>query len=207
MFHFSSSSSSSLLVLLLSLLVVVIVTNSAASVVDGAYRPHAVDHQKHYYAPEQVHKDMPDHTDPKNKPALACSSCKVLTEEVWQRLHALAKRHGGKPRMHAQVDAIEKMCNEVKHEYGLVMRKNKPTLEFSRDETISRVRGGFINLYIEGRCGKILAQHEEQILEKYRQVRDLGEFQASICQRLDKSCLSEKFTKTPIPSATYNVDL
>ncbi len=102
--------------------------------------------------------------------------------------------------MHAQVELIEHMCEEVKHEYGLVMRRNKPTLEFSRDESISRLKGAWINLYIEGRCGKILAQHEEQILEKYRQVRNLGEFQEWICKRLDKSCHSEVFVEKLKPN-------
>ncbi len=181
----------------LALVVIVLLAVSTLGGVDAAHRPHAIDHQKHYYAPPQVHEHMPDHTDPKNKPALACSSCKVLTEEVWTRLHALAKRHNGRPRMHAQVEVIEAMCEEVKHEYGLVMRRNKPTLEFSRDETISRIKGAWIGPYLEGRCGKILAQHEEQILEKYRQVRNLGEFQQSICQRLDKSCHGENLAEKP----------
>ena len=73
------------------------------------------------------------------------------------------------------------------------MRNNKPTLEFSRDDAVSRVKGSWVNLYLEGRCGKILAQHEEQILERYKKVNDLPEFQAGICQKIDRSCLEEKF--------------
>ncbi len=161
--------------------------------VDAARRPTPYKPSTHHYAEVQEHPHMPDRHAPDNKRALQCSSCKVLTDEVWQRLHALARANKGKPRHFQQVDVIEAMCKEVKHEYGLVLRNGKPVMEFSRDDAIETLKGTWINDYVEHRCGKILASHEEQILEKYKQVRDLAEFQQVICKKLDRSCLTETF--------------
>ena len=203
----------SLTFLITALLILLVICLSSLSFiinknfVVAARRPHPQHHETHHYgASEEIHAEMPDHTLPKNKKALECSSCKVLTEEVWTRLHALSKKMNGRPRHSQQVDLIEDMCVDVKREYGLLMRNNKPTLEFSRDEALTRLRGSWINIYLEGRCGKILAQHEEQILERYKKVRDLAEFQAAICQKIDRSCLQEKFIEKKIGSSS-NADL
>jgi len=168
----------------------------SGDVILAARRPHVRHHETHHYAPAEVIEGLPDHTNPVDSAALKCSSCKVLTTEVWERLHALAKKRNGRPVHHEQVDVIEDMCKAVKNQYGLLMRNNKPTTEFSKDPRYSTVKGQWIVPYLEGRCGKILASHEEQILEKYRHVRTLNDFLKIICQRLDRSCQGEDFDST-----------
>lgn len=186
-----------LLLIILVIFVASLITSAADATSSAARRKEKP--APHHYAPDvKIHNEMPDHTDPQNKKRLQCSSCKVLTQEFWERLHALSERNNGRPRRDQQMDVLESMCNEVKIDYGLVMRNNKPTLEFSREDAISRLKGSWVNVYLETRCGNLVSNHDEVILDKHKTLKNLAEFQQFICQTLDKSCLNEKFVNADL---------
>ena len=85
------------------------------------------------------------------------------------------------------------MCKMIKSDYGLLMKNNKPTMDFSRNSAITRLRGNWINTFLENRCNELLSEHEEDITESYQ--GGLAAFQTVICREKSKVCSVHQLNK------------
>jgi hypothetical protein len=190
------TSRTTLLAVLLSALLLFAFAPAAA--VDAAVRARTRSHRTHHYAPKVAdHPDLPHHTHDDHRDEIKCNSCKALSQEIFERLEALFKLRHDKPKHYETVEVFERMCVDVRKEYGLLMRDNKPTWEFSRRTDVARMQGDWIGPYFEGRCGQLLAAHEEQIVEKFRHHRDLTVMQNFLCKKMDHSCKDVEFQPRP----------
>jgi hypothetical protein len=148
---------------------------------------------KNYFPSEQLQETIPDHTNPKNKQKIKCSACKVIAEELYFGLTALAKKNNNRPRRDQQTDFFDKVCAKMKTDYGLLMRNNAATLEFSRDADISRIKGSWVNFRLEEHCLSLLDQDEDEILEEFKKSKDdFVSFQKFVCKKIDKVCVGKK---------------
>lgn len=147
-----------------------------------------------YTAKDEQLAHLPDHTDPHINHQLRCSACKNLADHIFERLSKLHKLRHGKPRSYEVVEALENICGELRDQYGLLLRNNMPTNEFSRDESITRMKGAWINTFIEGRCGDILSHYEESIMEHFGGYSKAEQLQQLICYRLERSCVAVEYT-------------
>lgn len=142
-----------------------------------------------YSAPDAVQATMPDYTIPKNKKILRCNGCKVIAEEIHQGLKALAEKNNNRPRRDQQSKFLEKVSTTMRTEYGLLMKNNMATFEFSKDEDISRIKGNWINVMLEEQCGSLVFDHEDEILAQYEKDKnDFPSFQKYVCRKLVKTC-------------------
>ena len=110
---------------------------------------------------------------------------KVITKEIWHRLIKLHKRFK-QPKEYYVIEALENTCTQIRNDFGLLMRNNKPTQEFSSNKKISRMTGNWINSYIETHCGNIFSEYEEEIVEDFHEWIAMGEREAQGLMCLDK---------------------
>ena len=155
-------------------------------------RPRSAERRPTYEADEEMIEGLPDYTDPVIGRKMKCSACKALVSEVYEKLIRIYKFRHGQPKSYELIEEMEGMCRTLKDEYGLLKRNNKATTEFSRNEAITRLKGAWINTFIEGRCGEILTTHEDAIAEHYAKVRNVGELQQMVCVKWDRSCTREE---------------
>lgn len=142
-----------------------------------------------YTAPDPVQATLPEYTLPKNKKRLRCNACKAIAEEIHQGLNALAEKNNNRPRRDQQSKFLEKVSLTMRNEYGLLMKNNVATFEFSKDEDISRIKGNWINVMLEEQCGSLVVDYEDEILAQYQKDReDFPSFQKFICRKLVKTC-------------------
>ena len=188
--HSSSRHAAALFaVVVVALLVVVAPTPAAA-----AYRPKP-EKRPTYAAREEQIDGLPDHGNPRVRAQLECSACKALVEKVYDDLTALYDLRHGRPKQYEVVEVTENMCARIRDEYGLLMRNNQATNEFSRDASITRMKGSWINTFVEGRCGEILSHYEEPIIEHFPRMRGrLQDFQKFVCYKLDRKCAHAEHT-------------
>lgn len=179
------------------LLLAMLLLACSSSIVDGvsaAYRPKPQKRATYAAREEQV-EGLPDYNDPHVRTRLGCSACKALVEKVYEDLTKLYDLRHGRPRHFEVVEVTEHMCQRLRDEYGLLMRNNHATTDFSRDASITRMQGAWINTFIEGRCGEILSHFEEPIIHHFPKLRgQLGELQKLVCYKLDKKCKAAEYT-------------
>eukprot|EP00759_Apiculatamorpha_spiralis_P012887 PhF_6_TR19739/c0_g1_i1/m.28805 len=132
-------------------------------------------------------EQLPNYEDPIVQKKLACSACKSLTLEFQNKLLILRKLRHGKPKYYEVAAEIEGVCKSVKDQYGLLMKNNKPTMDFSKNPAISRLRGNWIDTFLENRCNELLDQHEEELLKSYHSTT-VEEFRSLICRESAKLC-------------------
>ena len=162
--------------------------------VAAAYRPKPEARPTYNARPEQI-DGLPDHGDPAIRAQLQCSACKALTAQVYDDLTKLYELRHGRPKTYEVVEVTENMCARLRDEYGLLMRNNMATTEFSRDQAITRMKGAWINSFIEGRCGEILSHFEEAIVENFSKMRGrVKDLQKLVCYKLDRHCVKAEHT-------------
>ena len=144
-------------------------------------------------ASEEQVAQLPDYADPEVAKKLKCSACKCLTTEVYNRLTILSELRHGKPKTFEVIEVLEKMCKMIKSDYGLLMKNNKPTTDFSRNPAISRLSDGWINTFLENRCNEMLSDHDEDIVSSYQ--GRLAAFQAFICREKSNACSLHQLNK------------
>jgi hypothetical protein len=177
-----------------SFTLVVITLALFALVASAAYRPKP-EKRPTYQAREEQLDGLPDHGDPAVRVQLECSACKALVSQLYDDLSKLYDLRHSRPKHYEVVEVTEHMCARVRDSYGLLMRNNMATNEFSRDEAITRMKGSWINSFIEGRCGEILSHYEEPIIENFPRLRNkLKDFQKLVCYKLDKKCAAAEYT-------------
>jgi hypothetical protein len=177
------------LVILLALVV-----SCYAVTVEAAFRPKP-EKRPTYVAREEQVEGLPDYSDPATKAKLDCSACKALVEKVHEDLSKLYDLRHSRPRHFEVVEVTEHMCARIRDEYGLLMRNNQATTDFSRDAAITRMRGAWINTFVEGRCGYILSHYEEAIIENFPKMRQRPQdLQRLVCYKLDKRCAAAEHT-------------
>lgn len=142
-----------------------------------------------YTAPENVRASVPEYTKPANKKIIKCNACKAIAEEMHRGLTALAQRNNNRPRRDQQSTFLEKLSGVMKTDYGLLMKNNVATFEFSRDEDISRIKGNWVNVLLEEQCGSLVVDYEDEILARYEKDKnDFPAFQEYVCRKLVKTC-------------------
>jgi hypothetical protein len=153
------------------------------------HRPYGSRADDSYDAKEDQIDGLPDYMNPAVAKQLKCSACKVLMDELYDRLKAI--HNDRKPKMYEVVDVVEGVCADVRDNYGLLMRSNQATNEFSRNKAITRMKGAWINTYLEGRCGELMSHHEESIVEEFPRVQAVEQLMQLVCWRLEQSCAHE----------------
>jgi hypothetical protein len=177
--------------LLGSIIVVVMLANAGVS---GAFRPKP-EKRPTYIAKDEQLEGLPDYGNPVVKAKLDCSACKALVEKLHTDLNDLYKRRDDRPKAFEVVEVTEHLCSRVRDEYGLLMRNNQATTDFSRDERITRMKGAWINSFVEGRCGYLLSHFEEPIIENFGHMRHrVEDLQKLVCYKLDKRCVAAEHT-------------
>jgi len=161
-------------------------------VVTSAEEPQK-EHPRSHPAPQEQVDQLPDFSNPEIAKKLKCSACKCLTREIHDRLSALDKLRHGTPKHFEVAEKIEALCKIVNDEYGLLMRNNKPTLDFSRNAAISRLRGNWINTFLVNRCNEIVDEHENDIVKNYK--KNYEDFKLLICRELSGFCSKHQLTK------------
>eukprot|EP01012_Entosiphon_sulcatum_P040443 TRINITY_DN54097_c0_g1_i1.p1 TRINITY_DN54097_c0_g1~~TRINITY_DN54097_c0_g1_i1.p1 ORF type:complete len:173 (+),score=40.57 TRINITY_DN54097_c0_g1_i1:22-540(+) len=120
--------------------------------------------------PSQEQLDLlPDFGNPKVARKLKCSACKMIFNEVYDAFRGLYQ-YRKSPKEYEKLEVIENLCRNVKAEFGLLMRNNKPTNDFSKNKKISRLTGNWINSFIETRCGEIISQFEDELIEEFGSI-------------------------------------
>lgn len=134
---------------------------------------------------------IPDLTDPLKSKALRCSSCRAVAREIHERVAAAYKLRHGKPTTFEIADALDPMCRGMATQYGLLMKNNEPTTEFSRNKAITRFQGSWINTFVERRCGEIVDALDDDLIPLAKKhVESLGAFREAVCKEYEGSCKS-----------------
>lgn len=134
-----------------------------------------------YTAREEQLEQLPEYTNPAIRNKLKCSACKCLTKELYAQLHPLYEKRHGHPKLGEVAEILDGFCRTVRNEYGLLMKNNLPTTDFSRNSAITRLQGAWINNFIEGECGELLSEHEERILDEFPNFRSASDVQTKVC--------------------------
>ena len=137
-------------------------------------------------------EEIPHPTDKAAKRALHCNSCHVLARETFLKLSALTKLRHGKPKHYELVDAVDALCREIGQAYGLLLKNNKPTMEFSKDARITRYTGSWITTFLERRCGEIMEAFDDELLVEATRAVDEVQFRRTVCTVWEKSCAEDE---------------
>jgi hypothetical protein len=139
-----------------------------------------------YRPDEKELSKIPDLT--KNDKPLKCSSCRAVAREVHERLWRVSKLRHGHPKHVELVDVLDPVCAQMGASYGLLLKNNEPTTEFSRNEKISRYQGAWINTYLERRCGEIMDHYDDDLIREALRHESLDAFRDRLCTKLEKTC-------------------
>jgi hypothetical protein len=140
--------------------------------------------------PYEKQEDIPDVNDPKIRPVLTCSACRAFAKEFYsavQRVHTL--RHGA-PKSFELLDAVDRICKTIGEKWGLLLKNNKPTHEFSDNEAITRYKGSWIAHFLEDRCGQIMDTYDEELFRAAAAAPSLKDFKRKLCKEWEKNCKS-----------------
>lgn len=138
---------------------------------------------------DEVNK-IPDVT--KNDKELKCNSCRAIAREIHERLWRVSRLRHGHPKHYELVDVLDPVCSEMGTSYGLLLKNNEPTTEFSRNEKISRYQGAWINTYLERRCGDVTYQYDDDLIREALRHESLEAFRDVLCTKWEKSCASRE---------------
>lgn len=133
---------------------------------------------------------VPDLTNPANAKELKCNSCRALAREVFEVLTPLIRLRHGHPKHYELVDAVDNLCASIGKNYGLLLKNNKPTTEFSKNAAITRYTGSWINTYLERRCGELMEHYDEDLLREVLRTERLEHYRDVVCSKWEKSCTS-----------------
>jgi hypothetical protein len=131
---------------------------------------------------------IPDLTNPSQAKELKCSSCRSVAREVFDSISSVSKLRHGHPKHYELVDAVDKLCVDIGRSYGLLLKNNKPTTEFSKNAQITRYQGAWINTYLERRCGEILEHYDDDLLREALRHDRVDRFREVLCTSWEKSC-------------------
>eukprot|EP00667_Euglena_gracilis_P025091 EG_transcript_29249 len=145
----------------------------------------------HAPSPEQVER-LPDVSDPRVAKRLRCSACKAVVKEVHQRLQKLAKLRPS-PKSFEVIEALEGVCPSMSQRYGLLLKSNQPTEEFSDNQQISKLQGNWINMYLETACGTLFDEYEDDMVDNFNKWRlwSIAEAQDYLCFGKAADCRNE----------------
>ena len=135
---------------------------------------------------------IPDPTKAANKKKYKCSSCKALAKEAFTALDKLRRLRKGVEKYAEKVEALETLCASIGKNYGLLMRNNAPTHDFSNNAAISRLQGSWVNTYLESRCGELMEKYDEDLIREFNNVQSAVEAQTLICSTWEKSCSAKQ---------------
>lgn len=171
----------------------------AVSAQQRARRPKVTVHHR-----TENHKDhslelMPDVTNHQVMKELRCSSCKVLSNELYRNLHsvhtaaALKAGRNPKPTHHELVHTLDEMCAHHNNKYALatdgITGKASTTVVTASDYAAGEhVQGLWLNKFMKHRCAHLLLHHEESILESHLAVQSSEEFERYMCVDWEHSC-------------------
>jgi len=143
---------------------------------------------------EEQFNRIPALTEPKSKKKYQCSSCKAFARELYGIVKPKLR---GRPRLQEieMADAIDPLCRQLGRQYGILMRNNFPTNEFSKNTAISRMSGSWITAYLENRCGELLERFEDDLDHRVASASTPEQFQEVLCATLDKSCGKKQAVK------------
>jgi hypothetical protein len=144
---------------------------------------------------EALLEQVPDPTNPGTKKKLACSSCRAVAKEAFGAMDRLRKLRKGVEKYSEKVEALETVCTTIGKTYGLLMRDNKPTFDFSSNSAISRLQGSWVNTYIESRCGDLMEKYDEDFIKGFGKVSTVIEAQALLCKEWERTCSVEEAAK------------
>jgi hypothetical protein len=163
------------------LLIAVLCLGASARSADGGKRPT-------YRPSEDEVNNIPDLTS--NEKELKCTSCRAIAREVHERLWKVSQLRHGHPKHFELVDVLDSVCFDMASSYGLLLKNNAPTTEFSRNDKISRYQGSWINTYLERRCGDVLHHFDDDLIREALRHETLDAFRHVVCTTWEKSCMT-----------------
>ena len=134
---------------------------------------------------EQI-DNMPDTSNPAVMKELQCSACKAAAREAYEALWNLHTLRRGSVQEFEYDDMFDNHCQIIKRKYGLLMRKNKPTNELSRNTAISRVQGIWVGTMVEDACAELLDKYQDRMIKEYPNSHLYKEFQQWACNNWNK---------------------
>lgn len=110
---------------------------------------------------------LPDPVDPYIRKRLMCSACNVSAYRIYADLSPAFRRRAP-PSAAAIADMFDGLCKTLADEVGLRLQWNRPTLIFSVNSAISRMRGSWATHEFGAMCSSIIDEHEDFIVSTLR---------------------------------------